>query len=222
MFRKHIILFNGPPGSGKDAVALEFIKYCVSAQGVPKNINICKFADSIRNTVFATFKHVTTENYDEVKDEIIPGFNNCITLRQWIIRYAETFMKPVLGNNVFGALACKDIEKKLYDDDIDYILVTDLGFQEELEEVLNIFRHRDMDILLVRLHRNETTFKRDSRQYLSNKEIDIIDKISLTRKCTFNVIDIDNNSTLKKCVQKIVGELHENADITFYNEKIRK
>jgi len=185
---KYLILFNGPPGSGKDAISEEFIKM------YPKESVICKFAESIRKTVFNTFPHINENNYDNLKNKPLGGvYGNDITLRQWIIKYAEEFMKPMFGTDIFASLTCERISKLFETNKC--VIITDLGLNEEIETVLYRFHLRDsVKIMLVQLCREGHDFKDDSRYYIN------ISKINQTyiKKLNFYCLENHSNVTLKE------------------------
>jgi hypothetical protein len=229
MFRKHIILLNGPPRVGKDSIAEKFIEYCAEDVNIPKNIISCKFADSIKDHVFATFKHITPDNYDLVKDKPIfdmstradvldeTGAKPGSTLREWMINYAEVYMKPKFGNAIFGKQTCAKIKQK-FSEGVDYVLVTDLGFLEEFEEILREFKHDPTVIVLAKIRKRDIGFDGDSRKYITDEDIDSHEFESIRN---FDVCTIDNNGRLIDAVIQLVSHLYEIADEAEFIEKNR-
>jgi len=197
---KFLILFNGPPGSGKDAIAEEFMKRY-------SDTNICKFADPIRNTVFATFPHVNRQNYDERKNlpigqstegeinyPITKLFGTEITLRQWIIRYAEEFMKPQFGKDIFAKITCENINATFLTHK--YVLVTDLGSVEEIETIYKNFNENKIIIIVVQVVRKDCNFHNDSRKYITTDQL-----FNYTSKLNF--IKLNNNGSILSACEKI-------------------
>jgi len=184
---KYIILFNGPPGSGKDAIASEFqLQY-------PERTHICKFADNIRQTIFAIFPHVNKDNYDELKNKPLGGiYGQDITLRQFIIKYAEQFMKPQFGKDIFGMITCQNIHNILRNDkEKKFIMVTDLGHQSELESVIQSFPNENIKIILIKLTREGCNFEGDSRYYIDVKQLNEDDRKRII------LYDLHNTSEMK-------------------------
>jgi hypothetical protein len=190
---KVLFLFNGPPGSGKDAIANYMInEYRIDGE-------ICKFADNIRNTIFATFPHINADNYDSLKNLPIGGiFQNDkkdITLRQFIIKYAEEFMKPIFGKDIFAKITHQKI-MELFDKK-QCVFVTDLGKDEEIDFIYKNITNSDIEIVLVQVYRKGCSFINDSRTYIDKD-------VYHSQYCdNFNYIALYNNSTLKEATEQL-------------------
>lgn len=184
---KFLILLNGPPSCGKDALANVFKK---KHSTINPDVTICKFANSLLDTVFATFPDINLDNYDQRKNLPIGGiFGNEITLRQWMIKYAEEFMKPIFGKSIFGRITCQKITELLKTNYV--VFVTDLGKDEELKTIADNFSDKsNLQIIIVRISRPGTSFENDSRNYVYE------DKVLGNNVGNIKSIDLVNDSNL--------------------------
>jgi hypothetical protein len=154
-----IVLFNGPPGSGKDTIAQAYRNSAISAT---QDVRIVKFADPVRKAAIGTFDHlITAENLDQLKNKFIPGSK--VTLRQWMIKFCEEFMKPMFGKDIFADLMMQSIKQYPKES---VVLVTDCGFIEEVNYCCDHLPP-DAKIILIHVFRKDTDFKDDSRSYLN-------------------------------------------------------
>lgn len=152
---KKIILFNGPPESGKDTCA-NLIESVYGAHHV-------RFKDGLINIVLRMF-NLTREWWDErytrqskeVPRPELMGYSQ----RQILIHVSEHVLKPVLGEDVFGRIAAHTISKS----DKNLFVFSDSGFVEELLPVVECVGAHNVSI--VQLHRNGCSFEGDSRSYL--------------------------------------------------------
>lgn len=170
-----IILFNGPPRSGKDTAALRTIEkfgphyetkgtksgYYVELSG--KKIHFDRFAMPLKSafagvTQCPMDKYGNVEPYESIKGEIIPWLG--VSYRQWQIDFSEKYMKPMYGKDIFARLFVqRNIER-----DYDAIVVPDSGFIEEAQPVIDAFGFENT--ILVRVHRPGFDFTGDARSYL--------------------------------------------------------
>lgn len=181
-----IVLFNGPPGSGKDAIATGLIvKY-------PDKVALEKFAYPIKAACRA-FYSLSLEEWEaidgdaELKNQPRPEFfgQSC---RQVQINMSELFAKPTHDNRIFGELCARRIEQN----DKDIIFVSDSGFIEEAEVQVEKFGANN--ISLFRLQREGKTFDGDSRGYIHIPSV-------------YNDKTIVNNGTLDETVSLIEEQL---------------
>lgn len=153
-----IIIFNGPPGSGKDEAATYFKR--------------CGFKH-------LSFKHVlfkeTIAFFGVDKDWFMAGYNDRavkerpeefldgMSRREAMIYVSEDVTKPAFGNDVFGVFVANEVE-----DGKDYA-ISDGGFEEELVPLIN--RVGADNIVLVQLTRDGCDYSSDSRRYFNAKLI---------------------------------------------------
>lgn len=164
----YVILFNGPPGAGKDTAVSAY-----EAHGRYFNIEKRKFAESVKigaHALFGLFNErgqpYPAAMFEAVKNEPRTEFWG-MSPRAAYIWYSEEVMKPKWGPGVFGRIEAQKLKKDRVH------LFSDSGFAPEAEEVAKIAGKRNM--LLVRLFRPGHTFEGDSRSYISLPGVDSID-----------------------------------------------
>ena len=181
-----IILFGGPPFSGKDTAA----KYLWNNS--PNPILFERFSAPLKTAFSAIVgkpynQFYEVEYYEDNKEKIIPWLG--VSYRQWQIDFSEKFLKPNYGNDIFGKLFIERSYNyiKSLNNPYKVMVVPDCGFDIEvnyLEQHVNT-----EDVLLIRVHRDGCDFSKDSRNYVySNK---------------FMSIDVNNNGTQEEFEAKI-------------------
>lgn len=186
-----IVLFNGPPSSGKDTLANQLVLR------IPRS-EVVKFAAPLKTVATHLYCDGDSRKFYELdqadkKNTPHPTFlgKSC---RQVQIDISEVYMKPMHGKHVFGEFLKRTINRKV--DNTDIFFVSDSGFREEAEVLVEEFGAQN--ILLVRLKREGFDYKNDSRDYIDLKDLEVKQ---------VNVINIENdiNATLKE-VEKVVKE----------------
>lgn len=160
-----IILVNGPPRAGKDT----------AYEAYPDGVR-CKFAQAVKEGTHAAFgldPKVYNMDYFESTKEVPNSLFFGKTPREAYIAYSEMFMKPFTGDpQVFGKLLVRWIE-----DWVDQwggsgpFIVTDSGFREEAEAVIDAFGAEN--VKLVRVHRECCDFDGDSRSYIDLSDLGV-------------------------------------------------
>lgn len=160
-----IILFNGPPRSGKDTAsnfALEFL----GIAGVQY-----RFAAPLKKAVHGLFNlSPNIELFDAVKEQSLDVFFG-MTPREAYIWMSEEVAKPKFGKDFFTRVAINAI--KNYKDQ--FIIISDCGFKEEVIGLIAAFGAEN--IAIVHMERDGTSFEKDSRSYISDagcKEFKIV------------------------------------------------
>jgi hypothetical protein len=167
-----VILFNGPPGSGKDTAC----RVLANLQHWP--IVVEKFAKSVKEGCHGLFGLVDENGavvphdaYELVKNKPMKKFMG-MSPREAYIWYSEEVMKPKFGKDVFGrltvarmnAVVARDTEPKLGEFTVRVWGISDSGFVEEAACVVENFGASN--VALVRLYREGCDFTNDSRSYL--------------------------------------------------------
>ena len=163
---KTLVIFNGPIGSGKDYIVDTYIR--TFSKGVT-----VKFAQPIRDAAISTFEHLTSDNFEDKKS--MPLFpDNDITLRQWMIEFGETLMKPMFGDGIFGKLTAVNVNKMFNTSDI--VFITDSGFSDEFNSLIENIDN-GIRCVLIHLHREDHDFSNDSRSYINitNDNVTIVE-----------------------------------------------
>lgn len=172
-----IILFNGPPGSGKDTYAM-MIQSELNGRG-----EIVKFASPLKTVAMHLYCGGDSRlfhEYDldqEKKVTPSPVFLGK-TCRQVQIDISEEYMKPMHGQQVFGKLLAQNLEQKTEaGDGTEVFLVSDSGFRPEAEVLVEQFGPQN--VMLVRIHREECPvddegkFVGDSRGYINLDDLEV-------------------------------------------------
>lgn len=158
-----VILFNGPPSSGKDTAAgfmcRHFTKNGIRAQEF-------KFAHMLKKGVHTSLALDVPVNAFEgkIKDEKSPLFFG-LSPRDAYIEHSERYMKKVYGENVFAELLVRQFEAARRKG-VTVACVSDCGFEVEINHMLVKFS--PIQCVLMRMHRTGCDFSNDSRSYLSS------------------------------------------------------
>lgn len=160
---KKLLLFNGPPKSGKDFGA----EYVVSKF---KDSILHKFAKILKEKTHALYGFHWRGHayYEDCKNDPHPDFLG-LSPRQAYINVSETYFKPVHGDKVFGELLVKDLETL----DWQLAVISDSGFKGEAEVLIE--QYGADNITLIRVHREGCDFSNDSRSYIELPHVDTFD-----------------------------------------------
>lgn len=161
-----VIIFNGPPGTGKDEACLFFKER--GFQHLSFKYHLFRATADYFNVSLEWFMH----NYDDrsVKERKEEKLGNR-SRREALIHVSEDIVKPSKGKDYFGAMAATEIEK-----DKDYCF-SDGGFMEELIPIINKIGAET--ITLVQLTREGCDFSSDSRRYFNG---DVVEEFILGKK----------------------------------------
>jgi hypothetical protein len=187
-----IILFNGPPGTGKDAAA-DFFK--------EKGFKHLSFKYQLfRETIsfFAVDEKWFMDGYKdrlikEQPEELLEGMSR----REAMIYVSEEITKPAFGEDIFGKQVADEIDITR-----DYC-ISDGGFIDELIPVIN--KVGSENFVLVQLTREGHDYSSDSRRYLDgNLYVEFVNshntpiekKYVLPHKFEVKMYRIHNNGTL--------------------------
>jgi hypothetical protein len=148
-----VIIFNGPPNSGKDT-AVAYIEQCFGATHV-------RFKDALVNLCCATYKtspdwwrdHYTRELKDIKQPELLNQ-----SPREALIHISENVIKVFFGDDVFGRITAQSLAPDAL------TVISDGGFVSELKPIIDTVGSNN--VIIVRLHRHGCDFSRDSRAYL--------------------------------------------------------
>jgi hypothetical protein len=199
-----VIIFNGPPSSGKDEACLFF-----------KNLGFKHL--SFKYHLFratAEYFSVTLDwfmqEYDnrvvkERKEELLGNRSR----REALIYVSEEIIKPQYGKDYFGAMAAKEMTA-----DGNYCF-SDGGFMEELIPIINNIGAENISI--VQLTRDGCDFSSDSRRYfdgnlieefvLGNKTL-IVKNHILPKQFPVRTYRVHNNGSLHE-LRTALEKIHE-------------
>ena len=189
-----ILIFNGPPGSGKDEAAEYFksrgfkhlsfkhqlFKETISFFGVDEEWFMNGYSD---------------RSVKERPEDLLEGMSR----REALIYVSEDITKPALGKDIFGVCVAREIEIGK-----DYA-ISDGGFEEELIPLIN--RVGAQNIILVQLTRDGCDYSSDSRRYFNGSLIKeyiirestkINEKHVLSQKFPVRTYRVHNNGSIEE------------------------
>lgn len=167
-----VILFNGPPRSGKDTAADTAVEL------LGRRALKMKFADAVKAGTHVSYgiSDVRPDYFELVKDEPCEDFFG-LTPRQAYIHHSETYMKPLHGQDVFGRIMVKRMQSM----PAEIAVVSDSGFIAEAKPVIDLVGAEN--VFLVRIHRVGCDFRNDSRSYIELKGVTTLDLKNDRREC---------------------------------------
>ncbi len=186
MNNKRVVVFNGPPGCGKDDAA--------------NHIRLRKFPSVRRQfkdrlfEVTAAIFGVTQEDLQrtwytrELKEQPRKELNG-LSPRQALIEVSENVIKPWYGKLYFGEALAKSLKPGL-------TLVSDSGFAEELLPVIDELGPESL--LVVRIF-GRGTYDTDSRNYIPE---------SFMNNYGVEYVDIDNTGTFDEYLESVKREVN--------------
>jgi hypothetical protein len=193
-----IVIFNGPPGSGKDEAALYFEEnYGFSTLSFKEQL----FKETIEH--FGVNAEWFMEDYGnrEIKEKPCVALNN-MSRRQALIYVSEEIIKPKYGKDYFGNKVAEQIEEGN-----NYVL-SDGGFMEEL---LPLFEKVGPEnVIVIQLTREGHDYSSDSRRYINGK---------LFKEYTIGFgTQIDEQYVLPEQMDVCTYRIHNNGSIRNYHE----
>lgn len=162
-----IVILNGPPGCGKDTIAIQMIDYFQLLHN--KRVRFCQFKDALYRETQKYYGIPDSEMdifTDRLKKETPNSLLNFITPRQGLIHVSENEIKPKFGRAFFGKEALKFVDK--HSTYYDMFLFADGGF---IEEAAELAKHHE--VIVLRLRHGCMNFSGDSRNYLSDAEMEL-------------------------------------------------
>lgn len=205
-----IIIFNGPPGSGKDH-ACEVLSKEFGLGFIHLSFKYELFKAVIN--YYNVDKNWFMEGYNDRKrkDEPEPLLN-FLSRRQAMIHVSEDIIKPQYGNDYFGKMSSKAIKQG------HHYCFSDGGFPVESIPLINTGE----EVILFQLMRDGCDFSQDSRKYMVNlkgckKEITIgsqtvlgPDNFDFSKPLDIDLYRIHNNGTASeftKALAQLVEQL---------------
>jgi hypothetical protein len=203
-----IVIFNGPPSSGKDEACLYFKKLGYIHLSFKEEL----FKETFK--FFSVSKDWFMKGYNDrsVKETPVPQLKvNGTTLsrRDAMIYVSEQHIKPKFGKEYFGAKLASQIQLD------NRYCVSDGGFEEELTPVIN--KIGADKVILVQLTRDGCDFSSDSRKYFNGnlvrefvlrKETNISNFHMLSKKFDIRTYRVHNNGTIEE-FRSVLQLIHE-------------
>ena len=208
-----IVIFNGPPGSGKDeAASLYKEMYGFKSLSFKHQL----FKETIEH--FGVKKDWFMEGYEdrerkEIKEFALKNYSR----REAMIHVSEDIIKPQKGLDHFGKLVAEEIE-----DGVHYA-VADGGFVEELKPLIE--RVGAENVVIVQITRDGHDYSSDSRRYFNGNlikeytiqfETPIDSAYVLEEEMNVNTYRIHNNGSVRNfhsILTDIYNELNEDFKI---------
>ena len=183
-----IILFNGPPSSGKD----------LGTSYLDKAYDVFPFSFKTQLKAITLAIYAIPENqwniwYSDRQEKELPRPElNGLSCRQALIHVSENIIKPAYGYEFFGSVEAK---KLLRHKDTTIAAASDAGFDEEVNPLIEAFGAHNINI--VQIHRAGCSFDGDSRNWINHPNIPID-----------NYFTVYNNGTLDEFYDKIANIYH--------------
>ena len=173
-----VVIFNGPPGCGKDAACLIYKNMGYTHLSFKEEL----FKETFR--FFGVSKEWFMEGYENraIKEEPVSELQIAgkkLSRRDAMIYVSEKYIKVKYGKDYFG----KQLAKQMTTEGL--FCVSDGGFQEELSAIINRFGAES--ITIVQLTREGCDFSSDSRRYFNGNLIQefMLGKETPIVKCHF-------------------------------------
>lgn len=155
-----IVIFNGPPASGKDA-GTAYFKNNFGYEHLSFKYQLFKECFKL----FDVTKEWFMEGYDNRQIKEAPSIHlGGLSRREAMIYTSENHIKPKYGKSFFGDKVAEEIDITK-----DYA-VSDGGFMEELYPIINKVGYDNM--VLVQLVRDDCSYSSDSRRYFNGKPLE--------------------------------------------------
>jgi hypothetical protein len=194
------VIFNGPPGSGKD----EGCEFLATHYGY-KHLSFKEelFTDTI--SLFRVSREWFFEGYDnramkERSEEMLGGFSR----REAMIFTSENVIKKIFGKDHYGKKTAENVNS------VSSYCFSDGGFIEEVMPVINNLGKEN--ICIVQIFRDGCSFSSDSRNYLNGH---IQDKFILNHQS--EVLEKGHNVLPVRSYQ-----IHNNGTVNDFHQTIRK
>ena len=175
---KTIILLNGPPRSGKTEIANHLAKI--------HDYHYVNFSDTIRQVQSILFPLSEYEHWKRTE------LYNKYTGRDWMIDFAEMFIKPKLGSDFFAKNLMDRLTAYYMSHGMTNTVIGDLGFdmeyktvKEKVNKLSSIFSE-PVSVQLWHIVRDGCDFAKDSRKYV-DKPTRIIYNDGTLSELKFNV-----------------------------------
>lgn len=154
-----MVVFNGPPRSGKDTLAA-FIRGVTKAKPMEFKRKLIELALMISGVSSSDWEFWYQKDKEQPHNDL--GGHSC---RSFLIMVSEEMIKPHMGSDYFGLAAANELEMYLPGHGV---VFTDSGFSAELQCVVNVAGAEN--VIVVQLQRDGTDFSKDSRVYLSPRD----------------------------------------------------
>jgi len=210
-----IVIFNGPPRSGKDEAA-SYFKENFGFGNLSFKYQL--FKETIAH--FEVNEEWFMEGYrDRDQKEKKEFALNDMSRREAMIFVSEDVVKPKKGKDYFGRMVAEEIEE------VKNYAVADGGFVEELEPLIE--RVGAENIVIVQLTREDCDYSSDSRRYFNgrlvkeyfiNGETEIDKEYVLPEELDIRTYRIHNNGSIRNFHNVLDEIFNELKDVYHFGE----
>jgi hypothetical protein len=148
------VIFNGPPGSGKDE-ACHFLETIYGYKHLRMKDQL--FIDTARHFGVSLEWFMTDYDVQSEKERPLPELFG-LSKREAMIHVSEKVMKPRHGNDYYGRITAEKIDM------VSSYCFSDGGFVDEVLPVINTLGHEN--VCIAQIYRTGCSFSSDSRNYL--------------------------------------------------------
>jgi len=196
------VIFNGPPGSGKDE-ACHFLKTNYGYKHLQMKdqlfIDTAEYYGVSLEWFMNGYDDRTLKEYP--RDEL-----GGLSKRQALIHVSETVMKPKHGKDYYGRKTAEKIDM------VSSYCFSDGGFVEEIHPIINTVGQDN--ICIAQLVRNGCSFSTDSRNYIHGNLIEVYGLPKFIEKSSLN--------EKKPDIQIRMYCLYNNTSVSDFHQNIRK
>ena len=198
---KKVIILNGPPNCGKDAIADYLVEKYPNVRKKSFKERLTSLTQMIHNVSTEWWEENYTRELKEKPSERLSG----LTPREALIKVSETVIKPNYGKDYFGKAAAESLEEGIN-------VFSDGGFKEEIIPLTD--EVGSDNIIIVRITRPDCSFEgvlgRIVRLFFS-----FVAKITRTPRPiggdsrnylnvpNVKAVDVDNDGSLEEFKEKI-------------------
>jgi DNA polymerase III delta prime subunit len=154
---KLAVIFNGPPGCGKDTLAERLKPY--GFQQFAMKEQLYKASADYFGLPVEDFRDMATDRKTkEMPTRKLMKGKWRLSPRQAMILLSEDILKPLYGKSYFGQMTAEECRRAK----ASHVAISDGGFVEEVQPIRMLFDRT----AVIRLHREGFDFEGDSRSYL--------------------------------------------------------
>lgn len=194
------VIFNGPPGSGKDE-ACHFLKANYGFKHLQLKYQL--FIDTAQY-YGVSIEWFMNDYNDRTLKELPRDELNGLSKRQALIHVSENVMKPKFGKDYYGQVTAEKVDR------VSSYCFSDGGFIEEIIPIINTVGQEK--ICIVQLYRVGCSFSSDSRNYING------------------ILQDDLGTNQESQIQNLepptlpirMYRLHNNTSVSDFHQNIRK
>lgn len=158
-----ILLVNGPPRSGKDTMGGVLSRLARTKTKHVLDTKLAKALKEMAHDAFCEVKGLSHDTFEDCKDVPQQRLGGR-TWREVYIAFSEKLCKPLFGQDYWARLVLDEIDLNEQDYPLDYVIITDCGFQVEVDSIVDWAGGRGHTVVLLRMSREGCDFSKDSRE----------------------------------------------------------